>query len=76
MANRMEKMSDEQLLDVDLRYDFELDSLDFEDMFHTIQKRYGIIFDMYNPLEKNVFNDEETVANLIEMVNCSLRQKA
>lgn len=69
---RLATMSDEDFLEADLRYDFELDSLDFGDMFDAIQKRYGIVVDAYNPLVKHPFNEDETVANLIDMVNyCS-----
>lgn len=63
------KMSDEDLLKVDLRYDFQLDSLDFEDMFEEIHQTYGIAVEAYNPLAECAFNNEETVENFINMVN-------
>ncbi len=67
---RLIKMSDEELLKIDLRYDFDLDSLDIEEMFNSIRSLYGINVDRY--LVKHPFNDDETVENFIDMVNCCL----
>jgi len=66
---RLIKMSDEELLKADLRYDFEMDSLDIEEMFNSVHSLYGIAVDRYNPLAEYAFNDDETVENFIDMVN-------
>ena len=64
---RLIKMSDEELLKADLRYDFEMDSLDIEEMFNSVHSLYGITIDRY--LTEHPFNDDETVENFIDMVN-------
>lgn len=66
------KMSDEQLMDTDLRYDFGFDSLDFEDMFEELYNLYDITVDIHNPLAEYPFKEEETVKNFIETVNYCL----
>lgn len=65
------KMSDEQLLKTNLSFEFELDSLDFEEMFDTLDELYGISVDIYShhPLTHYSFEDEKTVKNFIDTVN-------
>lgn len=73
---RLVKMSDEQLLKADLRYDLELDSLDIEEILNELHSRYGIVIVLYNPLTEFAFNDDETVENFIDMVNYYLSHEA
>lgn len=60
---------DEKLLKTNLRDEFGMDSLDFEDMFDKLYDLYGISIDMYNPLTEFAFRREQTVENFIDMVN-------
>lgn len=72
----MEKMSDKQLLEIDLRYDFGLGSMDIEDMCSAVFDQFGIDININSPLFKHPFQEEETVENFIDMVNYCLNRNA
>lgn len=63
---------DEKLLKTNLRDEFGMDSLDFEDMFNELYNLYGIVVDIHNPLIEYPFNKEQTVENFIKTVNYCL----
>lgn len=67
---------DEKLLKTNLREEFGMDSLDFEDMFDELHNLYGITVDIYNPLAEYPFHKEQTVENFIETVNYCLSIKS
>ena len=61
-------VKDEVLLKVNLRDDYGLDSLDFEEMCSTVWYEYRIeIAD--NAMEDSSFKENPTVENFIKMVN-------
>ncbi|MBR3676438.1 MAG: hypothetical protein IKN71_04820 [Alphaproteobacteria bacterium] len=62
-------MPDEKLLKTNLRDEFGMDSLDFEDMFDELYNQYGIVVDVHNPLMEYPFNKEQTVQSFIDTVN-------
>ena len=68
----MASMPDEKLLKTNLRDEFGMDSLDFEDMFDELYNQYGIVVDVHNPLMEYPFNKEQTVENFIDTVNYHL----
>ena len=68
----MESIPDEKLLKTNLRDEFGMDSLDFEDMFDELYNLYGIVVDIHNPLMEYPFNKEQTVENFIDTVNYHL----
>lgn len=65
---------DEKFLKINLRNEFGMDSLDFEDMFDELYNLYGISVDIYShhPLTQYSFENEPTVENFIETVNYCL----
>ena len=65
-------MPDEKLLKTNLRDEFGMDSLDFEDMFDELYNLYGIVVDIHNTLAEYSFNKEQTVENFIDTVNYCL----
>lgn len=65
-------MRDEKLLKTNLRDEFGMDSLDFEDMFDELYELYGIAVDMNNQPAQFSFKNEPTVENFIETVNYHL----
>lgn len=60
---------DEKLLKTNLRNDFGLDSLDFEDMFVALYHLYDIDIDARYNISQYKFSNEPTVENFIEMIN-------
>jgi acyl carrier protein len=66
-------MQDEKLLKINLRDEFGMDSLDFEDMFDELYELYGIAVDMHNQPARFSFKNEPTVENFIETVNYHLK---
>lgn len=61
-------VKDEVLLKINLRDDYGLDSLDFEEMCSALWYEYRIeLYD--NAMEKSSFKEEPTVENFIKMVN-------
>jgi len=60
---------DEKLLKTNLRNDFGLDSLDFEDMFVALYHLYDIDIDARYNIPQYKFSNEPTVENFIEMIN-------
>lgn len=67
---------DEKLLKTNLRDEFGMDSLDFEDMFDELYNLYGIVVDIHHPLIEYPFNKEQTVENFIDTVNYHLSIRA
>ncbi len=65
-------MPDEKLLKTNLRDEFGMDSLDFEDMFDELYNQCGIVVDIHNPLMEYPFNKEQTVQSFIDTVNYHL----
>ncbi len=61
-------IKDEVLLKVNLRDDYDLDSLDFEEMCSTVWYEYKIKL-ADDAMDKSSFREEPTVANFIKMVN-------
>ena len=72
----MASMPDEKLLKTNLRDEFGMGSLDFEDMFDELYNLYGIVVDIHNPLMEYPFNKEQTVENFIDTVNYHLSIRA
>ena len=68
----MESIPDEKLMKTNLRDEFGMDSLDFEDMFDELYNLYGIVVDTHNTLAEYSFNKEQTVENFIDTVNYHL----
>ena len=68
----MESIHDEKLLKTNLRDEFGMDSLDFENMFDELYNLYGIVVDIHNPLMEYPFNKEQTVQSFIDTVNYHL----
>lgn len=68
----MQSIPDEKLLKTNLRDEFGMDTLDFEDMFDELYNLYGIVIDIHNPQAQFSFKDEPTVENFIETVNYHL----
>ncbi len=62
-------MPDDKLLKTNLRDEFGMDSLDFEDMFNEIYNLYGVVIDLCDPMAQSSFGKEPTVDNFIETVN-------
>lgn len=61
-------VKDEVLLKVNLRDDYDLDSLDFEEMCSAVRYEYRIELDD-GAMDKSSFREEPTVENFIKMVN-------
>ncbi len=68
----MGSMPDEKLLKTNLRDEFGMDTLDFEEMFDELFNQCGITVDIHSPLIHYPFEDEPTVENFIETVNYHL----
>ena len=69
-------MPDEKLLKTNLRDEFGMYSLDFEDMFDELYNQCGIVVDAYNRPMECPFNKEQTVENFIDTVNYHLSIRA
>ncbi len=63
---------DKKFLKINLREEFGMDPLDFEDMFDELYNLYGIVIDIHSLPAQHSFNKEQTVENFIETVNCCL----
>ena len=63
------RTTDENFLKINLRNEFGMDSLDFEDMFAALYHLYGIDIDANYNIPQYKFSNEPTVENFIEMVN-------
>ncbi len=61
-------VKDEVLLKVNLRDDYGLDSLDFEEMRSAVWSEYKIEM-ADDAMDKSSFKEEPTVENFIKMVN-------